>query len=1001
MEHSPSAVVPEMSARASMATSSKMSSNFSARQSFKIVPSSTERSLEDLLPPEPDCKSRFQERCRLISDNFRFNVLTTVLTVYALFGDDFRLLATLKYLDTMFDVFTIICILVFILEIIVASFGKADYFLSFFFALDAVSTATLVLDLTWVGSSLFCGDAEGGAVRSSRAGRAGARAGRTVRIIRLMRLVKLYVKYKASLEEKEKEKAKQKERSSRNSVRVSGPGEDEEDEPELVRKDSVDMMLQKQDEAKAQPQEETRVGKKLGDMTTRRVIILVLVMLFCLPQFIPSSHGNEDFLTSMDIAMDFIYERFRQYCPMNTSAPWCLQPDAVLEKSPTTKNATNRALLEDFLLELIYSHQGGDFAYSLYWLGLQSKSKTSDHESQGKSTADAKKSVGELLGEVFYLAQKRYLGTQGVPVADWDRNYANPDWNVKLQPLSSRARAKLTTPWTENCYGTFWGAPLGEILSPINSDENRKCSIDEDLRCSEVSYMAPQSKSGMEESNLNMIFVFNTRASTTMEAGLNMLQTIFICFCVGIGAMTFSNDANQLLLQPIERMIAKMETIKDNPLEAMKLGDMEYRREEIENAKRKEELADMSRFKRTMTVLSSRKTKEPMETVILEKTIIKLGSLLALGFGEAGAEIIGHNMTAGHSAGVNAMLPGNRVEAIFGFCTIHNFLVVNQVLKEKVMIFVNQIGEIVHGCVDEFNGAANKNIGDSFLLIWRISGYDPRGQSKLADMAIMSFVRIVTEVNKSPVLAQYRVHPGIAQRCRKFRVTMGFGLHCGWAIEGAIGSDFKIDASYLSPNVNVAALLDAAAGDLGVWLLMSHFMMSLCSKELAMLCRLIDHVMVKSARQPIRLFTIDLDYMNLAVTNKPPGKYIKNRFKIRQIREVWKQDKWAETYNVWDAFEHDEDLLLMRHCYTAEFFRRFATAYRNYETGNWRVARDLFFTCHYAPRRHVGNKPWVPKDEWPPDGPTQTLLAFMQKSDFKAPAEWPGYRELRPGDKLF
>ena len=31
-----------------------------------------------------------------------------------------------------------------------------------------------------------------------------------------------------------------------------------------------------------------------------------------------------------------------------------------------------------------------------------------------------------------------------------------------------------------------------------------------------------------------------------------------------------------------------------------------------------------------------------METAILEKTIIKLGSLLALGFGEAGANIIGH-----------------------------------------------------------------------------------------------------------------------------------------------------------------------------------------------------------------------------------------------------------------------------------------------------------------------------------------------------------------------
>ena len=32
-----------------------------------------------------------------------------------------------------------------------------------------------------------------------------------------------------------------------------------------------------------------------------------------------------------------------------------------------------------------------------------------------------------------------------------------------------------------------------------------------------------------------------------------------------------------------------------------------------------------------------------------------------------------------------------------------------------------------------------------------------------------------------------------------YEVEMGFGLHIGWAIEGAIGSKFKIDASYLSP----------------------------------------------------------------------------------------------------------------------------------------------------------------------------------------------------------
>ena len=35
-------------------------------------------------------------------------------------------------------------------------------------------------------------------------------------------------------------------------------------------------------------------------------------------------------------------------------------------------------------------------------------------------------------------------------------------------------------------------------------------------------------------------------------------------------------------------------------------------------------------------------------------------------------------------------------------------------------MFVNEIGEIVHGIVDHYQGAANKNIGDAFLLVWKM-----------------------------------------------------------------------------------------------------------------------------------------------------------------------------------------------------------------------------------------------------------------------------------------
>lgn len=53
------------------------------------------------------------------------------------------------------------------------------------------------------------------------------------------------------------------------------------------------------------------------------------------------------------------------------------------------------------------------------------------------------------------------------------------------------------------------------------------------------------------------------------------------------------------------------------------------------------------------------------ETAKIEQTIIKIGALLAIGFGEAGAKIIAENM--GRGGDVDPMVPGNKVVAIFGF----------------------------------------------------------------------------------------------------------------------------------------------------------------------------------------------------------------------------------------------------------------------------------------------------------------------------------------------
>lgn len=66
---------------------------------------------------------------------------------------------------------------------------------------------------------------------------------------------------------------------------------------------------------------------------------------------------------------------------------------------------------------------------------------------------------------------------------------------------------------------------------------------------------------------------------------------------------------------------------------------------------------------------------------------MKIGHLLAIGFGEAGARIIGENVK--HGGDINPMMPGSMMLGIFGFCDIRNFTESTEVLQTEVMIFVN------------------------------------------------------------------------------------------------------------------------------------------------------------------------------------------------------------------------------------------------------------------------------------------------------------------------
>ena len=134
-------------------------------------------------------------------------------------------------------------------------------------------------------------------------------------------------------------------------------------------------------------------------------------------------------------------------------------------------------------------------------------------------------------------------------------------------------------------------------------------------------------------------------------------------------------------------------------------------------------------------------------------------------------------------------------------------------------------------------------------------------------------------------MIKYNTNPKLKKKIPNFKVSMGFGLNLGWAIEGAIGSAYKIDASYLSPNVNMASRLEAATKQFHTGFLLSEKLYNFCSPHMQSVLRKIDVVTVKGSAEPIALFTFDLDFSRLKTKTDPKPKV----FGFEKKRQIYRQ----------------------------------------------------------------------------------------------------------------
>jgi hypothetical protein len=196
------------------------------------------------------------------------------------------------------------------------------------------------------------------------------------------------------------------------------------------------------------------------------------------------------------------------------------------------------------------------------------------------------------------------------------------------------------------------------------------------------------------------IGIFDRSIFLQAQAEESLWMNVAVLFLLFSSVFFFDKETDRLVIKPINNMLNVVKQLANNPLG--KVVPM---------------LEDGTSIKSKKRSSRRRRKEDASEIVLLQKTLIKIASLIQIGFGEAGAEILAGNMLEGD---LNPMVPGKKIHGIFGFCSILNFADATDALKEEIMTFTNRIGDIVHESVNHFGGHANKNIGQAFLLVWKI-----------------------------------------------------------------------------------------------------------------------------------------------------------------------------------------------------------------------------------------------------------------------------------------
>lgn len=337
------------------------------------------------------------------------------------------------------------------------------------------------------------------------------------------------------------------------------------------------------------------------------------------------------------------------------------------------------------------------------------------------------------------------------------------------------------------------------------------------------------------------------------------------------------------------------------------------------------------------------------ETKKLTAAIARITDLLRKCWGVAGANIISTNLATREGALTevfNPTVPGTSVYALFAFAAINGFDYALRNLGGDIMVLINDIANVLHGDVFRWafgdSGQCNKNLGAAFLMVFRIglvedvvekleqaqevifstktnqtmtkrrgrtshftnnsSGQSNRkasdkntrmslslqslpGINQFTDRAVLGMLKSFAGIHRDSKVLNWNNDFRLSSGVGTFRVSLIYGMDAGWAVEGAVGSEYKIDATYLSPHVNMASRMMSACKQYGVTIMLSQAVQELMSEPAKAKLRHVDTVTVKGSSVKQRIYTYDCKAkgVDFSCTVVPMNRLMRMLNGIRQI----------------------------------------------------------------------------------------------------------------------